>query len=100
MFSLQRICLRERLNYFAAEQWGKIYAKLREGEIPIDVLKHAANAMRADKSGRSAAKQFGIDQTTFRQYLKQASKGLSDPVKIRYAKHRKIFTDKMEKDLA
>ena len=41
-------------------------------EIPIDVFKQAANVMHAGKSGRSAAKQFGIDQTTFRRYLKKS----------------------------
>ena len=75
--------------------------KINRGEIPIDMFKQAANAMRVDKSGRSAAKQLGIDQTTFRRYLKKVSKSSSDQVKmVGYAKHRKIFTDKMEKDLA
>ena len=61
------------------------------------MFEQAANAMRG---GRSAAKQFGIDQTTFRRYLKKASKESSEQVKMGYAKHRKIFTDEMEKDLA
>ena len=74
--------------------------KTNRGDIPIDVFKQAANPMRAGKSGRSAVKQFKIDETTFRRYLKKFSKSLLDQVKMRYAKHRKIFTDKMEKDLA
>ena len=49
--------------------------KTNRGEIPIDMFKQAANAMRAGKSGRSAAKQFGIDQTTFQRYLKNVFKG-------------------------
>ena len=79
---------------------GKKLRKTNRGEIPMNVFKQAANAMRAGKSGRSAAKQFGIDQTTFRRYLKKFSKSSSDQVKMGYAKHRKIFTDEMEKDLA
>ena len=66
----------------------------------MHVFEQAANVMRAGASGRSAAKQFGIDQTTFRQYLKKASKGSTNEVRMGYAHHRKIFTDKMEKDLA
>ena len=64
------------------------------------MFKQTSNAMRAGKSGRSAAKQFGIVQTTFRWYLKKVSKGSSDQVKMGYAKHRNIFTDQIEKDLA
>ena len=56
--------------------------------------------MRSGISGRSAPKQFGIDQTTFPWYVNKVSKGSSDKIRIRYAKHRKIFTDVMEKDLA
>ena len=48
--------------------------KTNREKIPIDVFKQAASAMCASKSGRSAAKQFEIDQTTFRQYLKKVSK--------------------------
>ena len=79
---------------------GKKSRKTNRGEIPIHVFEQAANAMRGGLSGRSAAKQFGIDQTTFRWYLKKASKESSEQVKMGYAKRRNIFTDEMEKDLA
>ena len=46
---------------------GKKLRKTNRRETSIDLFKQAANAMRAGKSCRSAAKQFGIDQTTFRQ---------------------------------
>ena len=44
------------------------------GEIPIHVFEQAANAMRGGLSGRSAAKQFGMDQTKFQRYLKKLPK--------------------------
>ena len=52
---------------------GKKSRKTNRGEIPIHVFEQAANAMRRGLSGRSTAKEFGIDQTTFRRYLKKAS---------------------------
>ena len=79
---------------------GEKVTQTNGGEIPIHVFEPAANAMRGGLSGRSAAKQFGIDQTAFRRYLKKASKESSEQVKMGYTKHRKIFTDEMEKDLA
>ena len=54
------------------------------------MFEQAANAMRSGLSGRSAAKQFGIDQTTFRRYINKVFKSSSDKVKIGYAK-QKIF---------
>ena len=38
--------------------------KTNRGEIPIYMFKKTANTMHAGKLGCSAAKQFGIDQTT------------------------------------
>ena len=70
---------------------GKKSLKSNGGEIPIDVFKQAANAIRGDLSGRSAAKQFGFDQTTLRRCLTKASKESPKQVKMEYAKHRKIF---------
>ena len=44
---------------------GKKLPKTNRGEILIHVFEQAANAMRSGIFGRSAAKQFGIDQQRF-----------------------------------
>jgi len=53
---------------------GKKKRKINRGEIPIHVFEQAAIAKRAGASGRSGAKQFGIDQTTFRRIGKRLPK--------------------------
>ena len=53
---------------------GKKLRKADRRKIPIHLFKHAANATRSGISGRSAAKQFSIDQATFSRYVNKVFK--------------------------
>ena len=63
--------------------------------MPPQVCTCAAEAHTKELSKRQAAKEFRIPESTLRHYLKKLAN-----MQMGYVQHRKMFTDKMENDLA
>ena len=73
--------------------------KTDRGTTPKHDFENAAKEVNLNGlPKREAARKYGIDPTTLRRYL---TKLKSDPqASMGYASHRRVFTDKMETDLA
>ena len=80
----------------------KYTRKSNRGQTPIDVLKRAAGALRQSKL-RQSAREFTMSKTTLKRFVDQMSIDEDTAKKSGYKRvgdRHRIFSTKMEKDLA
>ena len=75
--------------------------KTDRGKVPLIVFQNAAMDIRDNQlSIRKCAEKYGIDRMTLKRYLEKVAERGEDNATMGYSSHRKVFTAKMESDLA
>ena len=82
----------------------KYTKKTNRGQTPIDFLKRATGALRQSCKLRQSAREFNVSKTTLKRFVNQMS--IDEDIQQkksgckRVGNRHRIFSTKMEKDLA